>query len=122
MQQLNLAFSAIRKGGDHTANPSRAVRVPSGFDQRQLAEFPRLSVPTIRRTEASEATARGDVNSLAKRTAALDLAGVEIVHEGAPSKANGCGVRLKSCHHEAATAGGGDQLAIRSFRAERADK
>jgi transcriptional regulator with XRE-family HTH domain len=104
-----------------TASQLKAARVLLGFDQRQLAELSRLSVPTIQRMEASEAMVRGNVCSLMKLIAALDLAGVEIIHEGAVSKAWGCGVRLKS-HAEAATANGSDRSAVRSSRAERADK
>jgi transcriptional regulator with XRE-family HTH domain len=67
-----------------------------GLDQRQLAELSGLSVPTIQRMEASKAMVRGNVDSLMKLIVALDLAGVEIIHEGAVSTADGCGVRLKS--------------------------
>jgi hypothetical protein len=80
MQQLNLGFSAIRKDGPKpviTANPFREVRVPLGFDQRQLAELSRLSVSTTRRMKASEATARGDVTSPVKRTDAPTTRGGE---------------------------------------------
>ena len=83
----------------------RAARVLLGLDQRQLAELSGLSVPTIQRMEASEATVRGNVDSLMKLIAALDLAGVEIIHEGAVSNAEGRGVRLKS--RAAATDSGG---------------
>jgi transcriptional regulator with XRE-family HTH domain len=100
-----------------TASQLKAARVLLGFDQRQLAELSRLSVPTIQRMEASEAVVRGTVDSLVKLIAALDLAGVEILHEGAVSKARGCGVRLKS-GAQAATAD--DRSAVRSSRAERA--
>lgn len=99
MKQSHLQFSAIllRRGGQViTASQLRAARVLLGLDQRQLAELSGLSVPTIQRMEASEAMVRGNVDSLMKLIAALDLAGVEIIHEGAVSKADGCGVRLKS--------------------------
>ena len=80
-------------------------------------------MPTIQRMEASEAMVRGNVDSLVKLIAALDLAGVEIIHEGAISKTGGCGVRLKSSRQDdVATAGGGDRSAICSFRPEQADK
>jgi transcriptional regulator with XRE-family HTH domain len=102
-----------------TASQLKAARVLLGFDQRQLAELSRLSVPTIQRMEASGAMVRGNFASLMKLIAALDLAGVEIIHEGAVSEAGGRGVRLKS---RAATGDGSDRPALRSSRAERADK
>jgi hypothetical protein len=92
-----------------------------GFDKRQLAELSKLSVPTIQRMEASEATVRGNVDSLMKLIVALDLAGVEIIHEGAVSKADGCGVRLRSRSDEA-TADVCGRSAIRSSRSQRAHK
>jgi transcriptional regulator with XRE-family HTH domain len=122
IQQLNLPFSVIRNSGRApviTASQLKAARVLLGFDQRQLAELSRLSVPTIQRMEASGAMLRGNVDSLMKLIAALDLAGIEIIHEGAISEAGGHGVRLKS---RAATGDGNDRPAVRSSRAERADK
>jgi transcriptional regulator with XRE-family HTH domain len=104
-----------------TASQLKAARVLLGFDQRQLAELSQLSVPTIQRMEASEAMVRGNVDSLVKLIAALDLAGVEIIHEGAVSKAGGRGVRLKS-PAQAAIGDGSDRPAVGSSRAERACK
>ena len=78
-------------------------------------------MPTIQRMEASGAMLRGNVDSLMKLIAALDLAGIEIIHEGASSEAGGRGVRLKS-RAEAATGEGRDRPAVHSSRAERADK
>jgi transcriptional regulator with XRE-family HTH domain len=65
------------------------------MDQRKLAELSGLSVPTIQRMEASEATIRGNVDSLMKLIAALDVAGIELIAEGAVSQPGGRGVRLK---------------------------
>ena len=79
-----------------TANQLRAARVLLGFDQRQLADLSGLSVPTIQRMEASETLVRGNVDSLMKLIGALDLAGIEIIHEGAVSQTEGRGVRLKA--------------------------
>jgi transcriptional regulator with XRE-family HTH domain len=104
-----------------TASQLKAARVLLGFDQRQLAELSRLSVPTIQRMEARGARVRGHVDSLMKLIAALDLAGIEIIREGAVSEAGGRGVRLKS-RAEAATGDGRDRPVLRSSRAERADK
>ena len=45
--------------------------------------------------EASEAVIRGNVDSLMKLIGALDLAGIELIGDGAASAAGGRGVRLK---------------------------
>ncbi len=79
-----------------TAPQLRAARALLGIDQRKLAELSGLSVPTIQRMEASEATIRGNVDSLMKLIAALDVAGIELIAEGALSQAGGRGVRLKT--------------------------
>jgi transcriptional regulator with XRE-family HTH domain len=78
-----------------TAAQLRAARALAGFDQKRLAELSGLSVPTIQRMEASEGVVRGNVDSLVKLIAALDLAGVDLIGEGAASPAGGRGVRLK---------------------------
>lgn len=78
-----------------TAVQLRAARALLGIDQRRLAELSGLSVPTIQRMEASEGTIRGNVDSLMKLIAALDAAGLEVIGEGAVSRASGRGVRLK---------------------------
>ena len=66
------------------------------MDQRALAEAAGLSVPTIQRMEASEGVVRGHVDSLMKLVTALDLAGVELINEGATSQGTGRGVRLRT--------------------------
>ena len=73
----------------------RAARALLGIDQRQLAELSGLSVPTIQRMEASEATIRANVDSLMKLITALDTAGIELIGDGAASPSGGRGVRLK---------------------------
>ena len=78
-----------------TAAQLRAARALLGLDQRALAAAAGLSLPTIQRMEASEGTIRGNVDSLVKIVAALDVAGVELIHEGAVSEGGGRGVRLK---------------------------
>ena len=78
-----------------TAAQLRAARALLGMGQRKLAELSGLSVPTIQRMEASEATIRGNVDSLMKLIAALDVAGIELIAEGAVSQPGGRGVRLK---------------------------
>lgn len=78
-----------------TAAQLRAARALLGMDQRGLAEASGLSLPTIQRMEASEDVIRGQVESLMKLIAALDLAGVELIGEGAVSERGGRGVRLR---------------------------
>lgn len=79
-----------------TGPQMRAARALLGIDQKTLAGLSGLSVPTIQRMEASSDNVRGVVDSLTKVVAALELAGVELIREGAPSTGTGRGVRLKS--------------------------
>jgi transcriptional regulator with XRE-family HTH domain len=78
-----------------TAGQLRASRALIGIDQRQLAEAAGLSLPTIQRMEASEGVIRGNVDSLMKLVAALDVLGVELIGDNATSQSGGRGVRLK---------------------------
>ena len=78
-----------------TSAQLRAARGLLGIDQRELADLAGLSVPTIQRMEASAGVIRGNVDSLMKLVTALDLAGIELIAEGAASQAMGRGVRLK---------------------------
>ena len=77
-----------------TAGQMRAARALLGWDQRALAELSGLSLPTIQRMEASEGVIRGNVNSLMKVIGALSSAGIELIGDGAVSRAGGRGVRL----------------------------
>ncbi len=79
-----------------TAPQLRAARSLLGIDQRRLAELSGLSVPTIQRMEASSAIIRGNVDSLMKLIAALEVSGIELIGEGAVSQGGGRGVRLKA--------------------------
>lgn len=79
-----------------TAAQLRAARALLGIDQRTLAEWANLSVPTIQRMEASEEMIRGNVDSLMKLVSALEAADLELIADGAPSASGGRGVRLKS--------------------------
>lgn len=79
-----------------TALQLRAARALLGIEQQTLAKLSGLSVPTIQRMEASETMIRGNVDSLMKLITALDVAGIEIIAEGAASPAGGRGVRLKA--------------------------
>ena len=78
-----------------TAAQLRAARALAGIDQRALAERSGLSVPTIQRMEASEGVIRGNVDSLMKLIAALDMLGIALIGEDTASSEGGRGVRLK---------------------------
>lgn len=88
-----------------TAPQLRAARALLGIDQRRLAELSGLSVPTIQRMEASEGMIRGNVDSLMKLIGALELAGVELIGDGAASQIGGRGVRLKADFNPAKISG-----------------
>ena len=77
------------------AGQLRAARALLGLDQRKLAEAAGLSLPTIQRMEASEGVIRGNVDSLMKLVAALEVLGLELIPDNAPSPGGGRGVRLK---------------------------
>ena len=79
-----------------TAAQLRAARALVGMDQKDLAAASGLSLPTIQRMEASDGVIRGNVDSLMKLISALDVAGVELINEGAVSEKGGRGVRLKA--------------------------
>ena len=79
-----------------TAPQLRAARALIGMDQRALAGASGLSLPTIQRMEASGGVIRGNVDSLMKIIAALEVAGIELISEGAISEKGGRGVRLKA--------------------------
>jgi transcriptional regulator with XRE-family HTH domain len=87
-----------------TAAQLRASRALLGIDQRRLAELSGLSVPTIQRMESREGTIRGNVDSLMKLVTALDVAGIELIGEGAISQSGGRGVRLKATPMNTASA------------------
>jgi transcriptional regulator with XRE-family HTH domain len=78
-----------------TSAQLRAARALLGIDQKTLAELAGISVPTVQRMEASEGNVRGVVDSLSKVVDALNLAGIELIGDGAQSLAGGRGVRLK---------------------------
>lgn len=78
-----------------TGPQMRAARALLGIDQKTLAGLAGLSVPTIQRMEASPGTVRGVVDSLTRVVSALELAGAELLAQGAASTSGGRGVRLK---------------------------
>jgi transcriptional regulator with XRE-family HTH domain len=95
-----------------TAAQLRAARALLCIDQRKLAELSGLSVPTIQRMEASDGVIRGNVDSLMKLIGALDLAGVQLIPEGAVSDSGGRGIRLKADFNPARL--GGENLQAKS--------
>lgn len=74
----------------------RAARALLGIDQKTLAEWSGLSVPTIQRMESGSGNVRGVVDSLTRVVEALERSGIELIGENAQSIAGGRGVRLKS--------------------------
>lgn len=78
-----------------TSAQLRAARALLGIDQRTLADWSGVSLPTIQRMEASDGFVRGVVDTLTKVVAALELAGVELIGENGISSGGGRGVRLR---------------------------
>lgn len=79
-----------------SAAQMKAARALLGWDQRQLADASGVSLPTVRRMEASEHNVRGNVDTLVKVVEALERGGVELIAPGAMSDGGGRGVRLKA--------------------------
>ncbi len=79
-----------------TSAQMRAARALLGIDQKTLAEWAGVSVPTIQRMESSPGTVRGVIDSLTRVIEALDRADIELIGENAQSAAGGRGVRLKA--------------------------
>ena len=68
-----------------------AGRVLAGLGQAELAAKANISVPTLRRMEASEGVATGFPNNVLAVRSALEAAGVEFIAENG----SGAGVRLR---------------------------
>jgi DNA-binding transcriptional regulator YiaG len=68
-----------------------AGRVLAGLGQADLAAAAKISVPTLRRMEASEGKIAGMANNIAAVVSALEAAGVVFVAENG----HGPGVRLR---------------------------
>jgi transcriptional regulator with XRE-family HTH domain len=73
----------------------KAARALLNMDRKTLSELANLSVPTIQRMEAAPDVVNGNVESMMKVIEALQVAGVELINENAPSLFKGRGVRLK---------------------------
>jgi predicted transcriptional regulator len=77
-----------------TARQMRAARLLLALDQRTLALRAGVSLPTVRRMEASVGLVRANAQSLTRVIAALEAAGIVLIGEGASSPGGGRGVRL----------------------------
>lgn len=78
-----------------TSAQLRAARALLGIDQKTLADWAGVSVPTIQRMEASPGNVRCVVDSLTKVADALDRAGIDLIGDNAQSLGGGRGVRFK---------------------------
>lgn len=68
-----------------------AARVLLGLGQAGLAEAAGISVPTLKRMEASDGPASGMLNNVRSVRAALEEAGIQFI----PEDGGGAGVRLR---------------------------
>lgn len=73
-----------------TGRQIAAARALIGMAQADLAAAARVSVPTLRRMEASEGPAAGMTNNVEAVRRALEAAGVDFI----PENGGGAGVRL----------------------------
>jgi transcriptional regulator with XRE-family HTH domain len=78
---------------DHaiTGRQIAAARTLIGLTQAELADAANISVPTLKRMEASNGPASGLSNNVASVRTALEAAGVEFI----PENGGGPGVRLR---------------------------
>lgn len=67
-----------------------SARTLVGLTQARVAEMSRVSVPTLKRMEASEGSVVGMQNNVAAVVNALERAGVQFI----PENGGGAGVRL----------------------------
>lgn len=81
----------------------RAARALLEIDQKTLAKYAGLSLPTIQRMEASGGQVRGVVDTLVKVIRALEDRGIELIGEQAPSSGSGRGVRFREITSDAGT-------------------
>jgi len=73
-----------------------AARTLLGMDQDRLAKLGNISVPTLRRMEASRGPASGYPNNVRAIRAALEAAGVEFIAENG----GGPGVRVRKAKQD----------------------
>lgn len=65
-----------------TAEQIKAARALLNWGQRELAEASNLSVPTIKRVEASKGAIRSTYSTVLAIKAALEEAGIEFINDG----------------------------------------
>ena len=70
-----------------TAEQIKAARALLNWGQRELAEAAKLSIPTIKRVEASRGAIRSTYSTVLAIQAALESAGIEFIDD------NGIGVK-----------------------------
>ena len=71
-----------------------AARALLGLGQKELAEQANISIPTLKRMEASEGSASGLANNVAAVRAALETAGITFLDNGEVSPGPGVALRL----------------------------
>jgi transcriptional regulator with XRE-family HTH domain len=74
-----------------TSELIRAARALLRWEQRQLAEASSVSLPTVKRLEASPGLLIAHASTVAALLHALEIAGIEFIDENG----GGAGVRLK---------------------------
>lgn len=74
-----------------TGRQIAAARALAGLGQADLAAAASVSIPTLRRMEASEGEASGMTNNVLAVKRALEAAGVEFI----PENGGGVGVRIR---------------------------
>lgn len=79
-----------------TGRQIAAARTLIGISQPELAEAANISVPTLRRMEASPSKATGLANNVSAVQAALEAGGVIFIS----ANGAGAGVRLTKSMHE----------------------
>ncbi|AWN52171.1 helix-turn-helix transcriptional regulator [Methylobacterium sp. 17Sr1-1] len=80
---------------DHSVVTGRqiaAARVLLGIGQAELAEAATISVPTLKRMEASEGAAAGMANNVRAVVSALEAAGIQFI----PENGGGAGIRFRN--------------------------
>jgi DNA-binding transcriptional regulator YiaG len=79
---------------DHSVVTGRqiaAARTLLGLGQAELAQSASISVPTLKRMEASEGAAAGMANNVRAVIASLEAAGLEFI----PENGGGAGIRFR---------------------------
>lgn len=70
-----------------------AARALVGIGQKELAEQANISIPTLKRMEASDGRATGLANNVAAVRAALEAAGITFLDNGEVSPGPGVALR-----------------------------